>query len=203
MFSTMIKVILILSSPIWLLLGYVGFYYGQNFWKTHSFENNENLSVLKVIHINDVHANYQPEEHVFINEKISRLAVIKNFVNQQKKSHAHTFFVSAGDAMEKGAIADHISKGLTTTDIYEKFGLDYLTLGNHDFAYSAESIVDFANRAARTTLSANVTFEPPCRAKHSLTPYMRWMASKLEFLESPAQFMILQTACLPGRFITE
>tara|TARA_B100000749_G_scaffold280771_1_gene278608 strand:- start:98726 stop:100216 length:1491 start_codon:yes stop_codon:yes gene_type:complete len=144
---------------------YIAYYYGSNSMRVHSFLNNEDLVTLQILHINDTHAYYHPVSFPLLNEKVSRLAVIKNFVNNQKQKRKHTLFVSAGDAMEKGSIADHVSSGQTTTDIYSQLGLDYITLGNHDFAYNIKSIVNFSNNAANTSLSANVRFNKELGSK--------------------------------------
>lgn len=111
---------------------------------------------IPIVHINDSHANYFPINYMGVEKKMSPFSLIKGFYNEEKKANSNALFVSAGDTMEKGSVADFLSKGQSTIEIFEKMGFDYLTLGNHDFAYGIEQVSALAERGAETTLTANL-----------------------------------------------
>ncbi|NRB36863.1 MAG: bifunctional metallophosphatase/5'-nucleotidase [Pseudomonadales bacterium] len=111
---------------------------------------------ISIIHINDSHANYHPIKYLGTDKKVSPFALIKGFHKETISENKNTLLVSAGDTMEKGSVADFLSNGLSTIEIFEAMGFDYLTLGNHDFAYGLDTVKALSQRSAKTTLSANL-----------------------------------------------
>ena len=111
---------------------------------------------IPIVHINDSHANYYPVKYMGVNDKVSPFALIKGFYNEEQHQNPNTLLVSAGDTMEKGSVADFFSRGQSTIEIFEQMKFNYVTLGNHDFAYGLETVKALAKRGAQTTLSANL-----------------------------------------------
>ena len=102
---------------------------------------------LTLVHFNDLHARYHPR--IYDGEKVSPLALIKGFYESVKAENPCTLFVSAGDEIEKGCVADTVSRGRSTLDVYKALGLDLRVLGNHDFAYGLDMTADLRHQGGR------------------------------------------------------
>ncbi len=111
------------------------------------------IQLLTFIHINDLHANYQPRRYQ--EQMVSPLSLIRGYYDQVKAGNPYTVFCSAGDEMEKGSLVELLSRGQSTLEIFKVLGLDVRAIGNHDFAYGLEMVRKFATEPGDVTLCAN------------------------------------------------
>ena len=108
---------------------------------------------ISIVHFNDLHASYQPRD--YDGRALSPLSLIRGHYVATRGENPYTLFVSAGDELEKGSLADLLSMGESTIEIYGKLGLHLRAVGNHDFAYSLPSTLRLAAEPGDVTLCAN------------------------------------------------
>lgn len=115
-------------------------------------ENTENLQKLDIVHIADMHAAYNRD-----GAGSSPMARIRGYVEATRLRNSSTLFTSSGDDYEKGSLAEQLSRGGTTRQVVHALGFDVRTLGNHDFAWGMEEMLQFCDDATAAVLCANVT----------------------------------------------
>jgi 5'-nucleotidase/UDP-sugar diphosphatase len=113
------------------------------------------LKTISFVHFNDFHAHYHPRD--YNGRRLSPLSLIRGYRDQVKAENPNTLFCSAGDEMEKGSIAELLSNGAATIEIYKELGLDLRAVGNHDFAYGLETLKRFVTEPGGVVLCANHT----------------------------------------------
>jgi len=111
------------------------------------------LKTISFVHFNDFHAHYHPRN--YDGRRLSPLSLIRGYRDQVKAENPNTLFCSAGDEMEKGSLAELLSHGAATIEIYKELGLDLRAVGNHDFAYGLETLKRFVTEPGGVVLCAN------------------------------------------------
>jgi 5'-nucleotidase/UDP-sugar diphosphatase len=122
------------------------------------------------VHVNDVHANYSPDAHG--NSPVARIV---GYWKRVQASREFSIFTNAGDDFEKGSVAECMSDGETTLRVTRLAGYDVRCIGNHDFAWSEESVLAHSDDPVGQTVSSNVTYS-------GATPE-RWKARTTVILE--------------------
>jgi len=114
-----------------------------------AFAANEEKPVsITVIHTNDIHGR--------ITEGIG-FAKISTKIDELGKSNPNILLLDAGDPFH-GLPAATISKGQAMVELMNALKYDAMALGNHDFDYGRERLLELRNMAAFPILSAN-TFQ--------------------------------------------
>lgn len=104
---------------------------------------------ITIFHTNDAHARVESSASVVGYAKIAKL------VNQEKALNPNVLLLDAGDATHGQTIATLV-KGESIVDIYNAVGYDAMTLGNHDFNYGKERVLELEEMANYPFLAANV-----------------------------------------------
>jgi 2',3'-cyclic-nucleotide 2'-phosphodiesterase (5'-nucleotidase family) len=120
-----------------------------------SCEAGASLQKISFVHISDTHANYNPDHG-----GSSPMARIRGFVDQVKKENPYTIFTNAGDDYEKGSIAEELSRGRTTRQVTQAMRYDLRTIGNHDFAWGLDELLQFSQDQHSVVLSTNTKMIP-------------------------------------------
>lgn len=102
-------------------------------------------------HLNDLQARYSDR----LAGK-SRYAYIAGYLRQLRAEVPDTIVLDAGDDYEKGAVAELRSNGETTRRMIQALPIDVRTIGNHDFAYGEEAVLEDVRKSAHPVLAANV-----------------------------------------------
>lgn len=108
---------------------------------------------LTFVHVNDLHSNYQPDNH-----GVSAYAIIRNEYLKAKAANPFTLFTSGGDEYEKGAVAEQLSEGKATRDILFGMQFDARVIGNHDFGWSEEAVLEDSRDPTALVLSSNIRY---------------------------------------------
>ena len=111
---------------------------------------------LAMVHVNDLHANYAPDA-----QGISPVARIVGYWKQVKATQPFAIFSNAGDDFEKGSVAECMSDGESTLQVTRLAGFDVRCIGNHDFAWSEESVLGHSDDPTGQTVSSNVSYTGP------------------------------------------
>ena len=134
------------------------------------------IQPLTIVHLNDLHASYQPRRYG--NQSYSPLSLIRGYYVAVRGENPYTLFVSAGDELEKGSLADLLSYGESTIEVYGKLGLHLRAIGNHDFAYSLPGVLRLATEPGDVTLCANQRY--PADPEGWARPYVEFTIGALK-----------------------
>lgn len=104
---------------------------------------------LTLVHVNDVHGR--------ANDGVG-LARVRSIVKalEQDKKNGTVLFLDAGDTVHGTTFAT-LTKGESMVEVLNAAGLDYATLGNHEFNYGQERLEELIAMQKYKTLAANVT----------------------------------------------
>ena len=105
------------------------------------------------VHINDIHASYQ--EDLPGECPLSRAA---QFIEDVRAENPEAIFAHGGDAYEKGSVAELLSKGKATREVFAAMGFDVAVIGNHDFAWSIAEVLAYLKTAGTKMLASNVEY---------------------------------------------
>lgn len=107
------------------------------------------------VHVNDLHGAFNPDNGG------SPLGRIRSYYLQTKAENPYTVFTNAGDDYEKGTVAELMSEGRITNDLIRAMQFDVRCIGNHDFCWSLDSLLEFTRDPHARTLLSNVSYSGP------------------------------------------
>ena len=93
---------------------------------------------------------YENDVHCAV-EGYSKLAAMKN---ELLETYANVGVVSGGDFVQGGTLGA-VSKGEYIVNLQNKVGYDAITLGNHEFDYRLERLIELNNMANTKFISCN------------------------------------------------
>lgn len=105
---------------------------------------------IRFIHVADLHARFGFKEHYF-----SR---IKGYYEQAIEDQPFTVFTNGGDDYEKGTVAEQTSKGWATVEAIKAMKFDVRVVGNHDYAWGAEQLLEYVNDQHAIVLASNTRY---------------------------------------------
>jgi 2',3'-cyclic-nucleotide 2'-phosphodiesterase (5'-nucleotidase family) len=111
---------------------------------------------ISMVHVNDLHAGYQLDS-----SGISPVARLVGYYRQVQRENSSIVFTNAGDDFEKGSVAEVLSEGRATLEIAKALPFDIRCIGNHDFAWSEDLLLEYSDNPSGTTLCSNVEFAGP------------------------------------------
>ncbi len=117
------------------------------------------IKEITLLHTSDIESVYEPVD-AFWNDDIELIGGIPYLATLIKNVQAEegtSFLLDAGD-IYTGALSKK-SKGKLPFDLYNSMGYDVITLGNHEFEYGWESLVETMPRARFPVLNANIFHE--------------------------------------------
>lgn len=119
-----------------------------------SCEASTTTQKISFVHIADMHAHYNPDQ-----AGSSPAGRIRGFYEQVKKENPFTIFTDAGDDYEKGSIAEELSQGRSTREVVKAMRYDVRTLGNHDFAWGIDELLQFSHDPSAVVLGTNTKMD--------------------------------------------
>lgn len=111
-------------------------------------ENTETTRIT-IIHTNDTHARIMGTDSEI------GFAKIATIIKETKEVNPNTLVLDAGDTLH-GMPVVNISKGDNALKVLAAAGYDYMTIGNHDFNYGQERLMELKSMSEVEMLSANV-----------------------------------------------
>lgn len=117
---------------------------------------------ITIIHTNDTHARLESTATEIGFAKIATL------IKEAKAANPNILVLDAGDTLHGMPIVN-ISKGENAIKVLEASGYDYMTLGNHDFNYGKERLLELRDMSQVEMLSANILNE---KGEYVFTPYV-------------------------------
>jgi len=112
-----------------------------------------------ILHTNDIESVYEPIQAVWRDdiELIGGISHLASLIDDVRASEDISFLVDAGD-IYTGALSKK-TKGKLPFDLYNAMGYDALNIGNHEFEYNWEPLVEIIPRANFPVLNANIFIE--------------------------------------------
>ncbi|MBB3046784.1 putative MPP superfamily phosphohydrolase [Litorivivens lipolytica] len=102
---------------------------------------------LRFVHVADLHARYGSPDKLF-----SR---IKAYHNRAVQEQPYTLFTNGGDDFEKGSVAELRSEGTASVAVTKAMKFDVRVVGNHEFAWGADTLIDYANDDHAQVIASN------------------------------------------------
>lgn len=126
-----------------------------------AFAQDAETTKITIIHTNDTHARL-----VGTSTEIG-FAKIAALIKEAKTANPNTLVLDAGDTLHGMPIVN-ISRGENALKVLEAAGYDYMTIGNHDFNYGQERLLELKKMSKIEMISANVLNE---KGESLFTPY--------------------------------
>ncbi|HBD64997.1 MAG TPA: multifunctional 2',3'-cyclic-nucleotide 2'-phosphodiesterase/5'-nucleotidase/3'-nucleotidase [Clostridiales bacterium] len=127
-----------------------------------AFAQDAETTKITIIHTNDTHARLEGTATEIGFAKIATL------IREAKEANPNTLVLDAGDTLHGMPIVN-ISKGENAIKMLQAAGYDYMTIGNHDFNYGKERLLELKDMSKVGMLSANILDE---KGKTLFTPYV-------------------------------
>ena len=125
------------------------------------FSNAQESSKKEIVllHTNDIESVYEPIPATWRDdmELIGGISHLATLIRDVRESEDISFLVDAGDIFT-GALSKK-SEGKLPFDLYSAMNYDTLTLGNHEFEYGWERLVETIPRANFPVLNANIVHQ--------------------------------------------
>ncbi|MCX8070173.1 MAG: metallophosphoesterase [Thermodesulfovibrionales bacterium] len=133
---------------------------------------------LSIIHLNDTHSHLEADpngETMKFDEVNTKVFLggftrIKTAIDKIRSSEANTILLLAGDAVQ-GTLYFTKFNGMADIDFSNLFGVDAMTLGNHEFDRGPQLVKNLIDRAAFPILSANIDFSREPLLAGRVKPY--------------------------------
>ena len=105
---------------------------------------------LTILHLNDLHARLLPDDR-----QRGGFAHVAEVIRRERAKSEAVLVMHGGDLVQ-GSPVSTIFEGLPVYEVASRLGLDFHTLGNHEFDYGWRKIPDFIRAASFSVVSANV-----------------------------------------------
>jgi 5'-nucleotidase / UDP-sugar diphosphatase len=121
------------------------------------FGNESNQVRLTVLHWNDLHAANTPKQSIKDGDTLyfGGYANLAGYINHYRNTLEHTIELNAGDDFQ-GTPISMITEGQSQIDINEIIQPDAMTIGNHEFDYTWQSLQKKFSEATFPALLGNV-----------------------------------------------
>lgn len=114
---------------------------------------------ITILYTNDIESVYDPID-AYWNDTIQRIggmAQLAQLIDETRQEEELSFLFDAGDIFT-GALSK-TTFGQLPFDIYSTMGYDCMTLGNHEFEYGWEKLLESKQRARFPVLNANIFYK--------------------------------------------
>ena len=119
----------------------------------------ETTKEVTILYTNDIESVYDPID-AYWNDTIQRIggmAQLATLIDQTRQQEPLNFLFDAGDIFT-GALSK-ATYGKLPFDLYSSMGYECMTLGNHEFEYGWQKILDSKQRARFPVLNANIFYK--------------------------------------------
>jgi 2',3'-cyclic-nucleotide 2'-phosphodiesterase (5'-nucleotidase family) len=111
---------------------------------------NATNQTVRFVHVADLHSRFGYQEQLY-----SR---IKTLHKQALADQPYTIFTNGGDDFEKGTVAEVLSSGEATIEATKAMAFDVRVVGNHDYAWGPEQLLDYAQDDHAIVLASNTWY---------------------------------------------
>ncbi len=130
---------------------------------------------ITIIHTNDLHGHVLPEKVAGWDKEMGGYAVFSAWVKEVRESNREagvpTLLFDGGDIF-MGTPEGNISRGAAVIELMNDLGYDAMVLGNHEFDYGYDNLLELAESARFPILAANLFRENPDRPADFVRPFI-------------------------------
>ncbi len=118
---------------------------------------------MRIIFTSDTHGHVFPVNYATNKHENSGLFAIAAQMEGERQKDGNTLVIDGGDSLQGTPLLAYYLGHMDEYELhpmaegFNAMGLDYYTLGNHDFNFGYDAISDFANAMKATLICANVT----------------------------------------------
>lgn len=119
----------------------------------------EKQQEVTIVYTNDIESVYDPID-AYWNDTIQRIggmAQLAQLIDETRQAEKLSFLFDAGDIFT-GALSK-ATYGQLPFDLYSAMGYDCMTLGNHEFEYGWQKLLESKQRARFPVLNANIFYK--------------------------------------------
>jgi len=127
-----------------------------------------NIDTLTLLTINDFHAHVESFKSEY-SEKTGGMALLSGYIDYYRKKQNDVAWVIAGDHFQ-GSPIDTITKGEALIELLNIVPPDVFGLGNHEFDYGKDILLERINQAKFPIICANLVYEE--NDKYFTNPYI-------------------------------
>ena len=109
-------------------------------------------NIITIYHTNDMHGQVGS---IYTNGMLSQIGL--DYIKTAKEKTNNSILIDAGDATQ-GTPMGKFSKGLDIVKLMNATGYDLMTLGNHEFDYGKDAVLEIAKNANFPVVSANTLY---------------------------------------------
>lgn len=120
---------------------------------------NTHSKTITLLFTNDFESAYDPVTAYWRDdmERIGGISQLATLIDQQRAAHPNTFLFDAGDIFT-GTLAK-LTKGELAFELMLSMGYDAMVIGNHEFEYGWQELVQQKSRASFPVLGANLFYK--------------------------------------------
>jgi 2',3'-cyclic-nucleotide 2'-phosphodiesterase (5'-nucleotidase family) len=100
---------------------------------------------------------------------------VRGYNDSVRRERPGALFLGGGDDHEKGSVAELLSAGAATREATRAMRYHARVLGNHDFAWGAEALLDHARDPRAVTLASNLAWTGADRLAFAATDYAEFV----------------------------
>ena len=116
------------------------------------------VRTVSLFHTTDLHGHIRPTQTYQGIANVGGLARCASQIRQWRKSSPHSLLLDVGDVYQ-GTAVGWMTRGRLMIDLFNKLGYDAWVLGNHEFDWGPEVVLDAVTRSAMPVLTGNMTLE--------------------------------------------
>jgi 2',3'-cyclic-nucleotide 2'-phosphodiesterase (5'-nucleotidase family) len=130
--------------------------------KARSAQSSKSKTVtLQLLHTNDMHGSLEPvKDRVILGHKtkLGGSAYLASVMKNARKANPNTLVLDSGDSVS-GQVASDLNQGRSMVEVMNRMPYSAATIGNHDFDFYVDSLVQRLEMAEYPLVLTNTTYE--------------------------------------------
>ncbi len=124
----------------------------------HGARDPRRIKTVSIFHTTDLHGHIRPTRTYRGITNVGGLARCASQIRQWRKTNPHSLLLDMGDVYQ-GTAVGWITRGRLMIDLFNKLQYDAWVLGNHEFDWGPEVVLDAVTRSAMPVLTGNINLE--------------------------------------------
>ncbi len=137
------------------------------------------MRTISIFHTTDLHGHIRPTQTYGGIADVGGLARCAAQIRKWRKSNPHSLLLDMGDVYQ-GTAVGWMTRGRLMIDLFNKLQYDAWVIGNHEFDWGPEVVLDAVSRSTMPVLTGNLkiegkragTLDDPAHPLSRITPHM-------------------------------
>ena len=126
--------------------------------RVHGAQDPRTVKTVSLFHTTDLHGHIRPTRTYRGITNVGGLARCASQIRQWRKTNPHSLLLDIGDVYQ-GTAVGWITRGRLMIDLFNKLRYDAWVLGNHEFDWGPEVVLDAVRRSTMPVLTGNIRIE--------------------------------------------